>query len=330
VIGIGRIALLSVRMLRYRVALMLWMFMLLGAGAHGGLAHVGWRQLAAALALGCSYIAATTLNDIADQDIDRVNHLRDRGRPLVSGEATAGDLYLVHTIASLLALGAAVLIGRTAVAIISLSLVISFAYSARPLRCSYRTYLAPLVLAIAYVLVPYWLGLVAARAGFGPNDRLLAGALLALFLARINLKDFRDREGDARFGKPTLLLRFGKRVTCLASLATLLLGNVLLLVALRPPLWFAVLLEGFILAIAAMLRRLWAAEDPLAEQVAIGIGAKMGNGLLLVVLCRLVLVAAGASGPDQLVLVVLIAALFAVSFTALLARPQETIIGYKG
>ena len=50
-----------------------------------------------------------------------------------------------------------------------------------------------------------------------------------LFVARIVLKDFRDREGDALYGKPTLLLRFGKDATCAVSLAALLAGNCLLL-----------------------------------------------------------------------------------------------------
>jgi len=40
--------------------------------------------------------------------------------------------------------------------------VVSQAYSAKPVRFSYRTYLAPAALAVAYVLVPYSIGIVAA------------------------------------------------------------------------------------------------------------------------------------------------------------------------
>ncbi|MDP9242097.1 MAG: UbiA family prenyltransferase [Actinomycetota bacterium] len=113
---------------------------------------------------------------------------------------------------------------------------------------------------------------------------LFAGALFSLFVARINLKDFRDREGDARYGKPTLLLRFGKDTTCAVSLAALVAGNVLLLAALRPRFGLALVVEAFIASIAIMLRRLRTADDPRQEQVAIGIGARMGNGLLIGVL----------------------------------------------
>jgi 4-hydroxybenzoate polyprenyltransferase len=326
---IRRLALLSLRMLRYRVAIMLWMFMLLGA-AGGGLARLGWRYALAALALGWGYIAATTLNDIADQDIDRVNHPRDPGRPLVSGEATVRELYLLHVAATLLAVAFAAPLGWAALAIVGLSLLIGHTYSAPPLRFSYRTYLAPLVLAVAYVLVPFWLGLVAAGTGRGPADRPFSLGLVALFLARITLKDFRDREGDARYGKPTLLLRFGKGVTCLVSLTALLLGNLGLLVALRPPPWLTALLEGFALAIAGMLWRLWRADEPHAEQVTIGIGARLGNGLLLIVLSWLVLGSRGAGWPDQVAFALTIALLYAGSTAMLLARPDQAVIGYKG
>ncbi len=66
---------LAVRMLRYRAALTIWMFMLLAVAFHGGLGHLG-PSLWATLALGASYVAATTVNDIADRDIDKINHPR--------------------------------------------------------------------------------------------------------------------------------------------------------------------------------------------------------------------------------------------------------------
>ena len=50
-------------MLRYRVALMVWLFLLLGAASRQELEQLSWRHGLAALALGLSYIAATTEND---------------------------------------------------------------------------------------------------------------------------------------------------------------------------------------------------------------------------------------------------------------------------
>ena len=135
--------------------------------------------------------------------------------------------------------------------------MIGIAYSLRPVRLSYRTYLAPLALAVAYVAVPYLLGAVATGRGLTPATPSLVGALYVLFVARIVLKDFRDREGDALYGKPTLLLRFGKDATCAREpRRAARRQRSLLVLALRPPLGVTLLLELFVGAIAWMLHRL--------------------------------------------------------------------------
>jgi 4-hydroxybenzoate polyprenyltransferase len=325
-----RRARLAVRMLRYRVALMLWLFMLLGAAYEDGLRSFWWGYFWAALALASSYVAATCLNDVADRDIDLVNHPRDQGRPLVTGDATVHDLSVLHRIAAVLTVLAAVPLGWRGLAVVAVSLGIGHAYSLSPVRLSYRTYLAPLVLAVAYVLVPYALGVLAAGRSADLADAVFAAALFALFVARINLKDFRDRAGDALFGKPTLLLRFGKTATCKVSLFALVVGNVLLLAAVRPAPAIGVLFELFVAAVGWMLLVLWRSELPRAEQVAIGLGARMGNGLLVVVLAWLVLTGADATAPEAFGLSAALAVLFGLGFAALVRRPEDAVIGYKG
>ena len=325
-----RRARLAVRMLRYRVALMLWLFMLLGAAFSDGLPSFSWGYVWATFALSSSYVAATCLNDITDQDIDRVNHPRDQARPLVTGDATVRDLSMLHRVAAVLTVVAAVPLGWQGLVVVAVSLGIGHAYSRSPVRLSFGTYLAPLVLAVAYVLVPYALGVLAAGRRATLADAVFASALFALFVARINLKDFRDRAGDALFGKPTLLLRFGKTATCTVSLVALIVGDALLLASVRPVPSVAVLLELFVAAIGWMLLVLWRSELPRAEQVAIGIGARMGNGLLVVVLAWLVLTGAGATAPEAFGLSAALAALFGLGFAALVRRPGEAVIGYKG
>ena len=49
--------------------------------------------------------------------------------------------------------------------------------------------------------------------------------LLPEVVQKIILKDLRDRLGDTRFGKPTLLLRIGKRATCAVSMAGAAVGT---------------------------------------------------------------------------------------------------------
>jgi 1,4-dihydroxy-2-naphthoate polyprenyltransferase len=325
-----RFSLLYVRMLRYRVATMLWMFLLLAAAYREGLSTPSWDYLWSTLALASCYVAATALNDVANRDIDRVNHPRDAGRPLVSGDATERDLLRLHVVAAALALVAALPLGWGGIGVVLVSLAIAVGYSLPPLTLSHRTLFAPFVLAVAYVLVPYTHGLLGADVSFTAKDITFMAALFALFIARIVLKDFRDRDGDARYGKPTLLLRAGKTVTCLASVTALAVGNVLLLLAVRPPAPVAVVLELFICAVAWMLLVLHRAVDRRDEQVAIGIGARMANGVLITTLATLLLDARGATAEEQLGLVSVLAVVFGVSFLTLVARPQDAVLGYKG
>jgi 4-hydroxybenzoate polyprenyltransferase len=325
-----RFLLLYVRMLRYRVATMLWMFLLLAAAYREGLRTPSWDYLWSTIALASCYVAATAINDVADRDIDRVNHPRDAGRPLVSGDANESDLLRLHVAAAALALLAAVPLGWFGIGVVLLSLAVAVAYSLPPLTLSHRTLLAPLVLAVAYVLVPYAHGLLGADVSFTARDLPFAAALFALFIARIVLKDFRDRDGDARYGKPTLLLRAGKRVTCLTSVVALAAGNILLLLAVRPPAPVAVVLELFFCAVAWMLLVLLRSTDRRDEQVAIGIGARMANGVLIATLATLLLEARGATAQEQLGLVSGLALVFGLSFLTLVARPQDAVLGYKG
>jgi 4-hydroxybenzoate polyprenyltransferase len=318
------------RMLRYRVAAMVWTFMLLAPAYRAGLERFAWDYVWAALALASSYVAATSVNDVADRAIDAVNHPRDAGRPLVTGQASERDLYVLHAVAGLLALASASLVGPIALALTALSLAIGWAYSLRPVRLSYRTALAPVALAAAYVVLPYGLGLTAAGIAPAAGDALFAAALVSLFVSRIVLKDFRDRRGDAAYGKPTILLRYGKTATCAASLGALALADALLLGLLRPPLVVALVLQAFVAAITSRLLALWRADDPRAEQLAIGLGARMGNGLLLSVLAWLVLPAHGATAAEASTFSVALAAVFWLGYVAVVARPAEAVIAYKG
>jgi 4-hydroxybenzoate polyprenyltransferase len=173
------------------------------------------------------------------------------------------------------------------------------------------------------------LGLVAAGERPAESDLGLCAALYLLFLARINLKDFRDRDGDRQFNKPTLLLRFGKDRTCLISLVALAAGGIILLANLRPPAAVAVILSLYLVAIGSRLHALWRADDERSEQVAIGLGARAGNGLLISVLTFLLLADSGASPADVTIMIGVVAVLFGVDFVVLVRRPEQIVIGYK-
>jgi len=79
-----------------------------------------------------------------------------------------------------------------------------------------------------------------------------------------------------------------------------------------------------------MLRRLHRARDTREEQVAIGLGARLGNGILLCLLAWLVLGGEDASDATRAAFTCALAALFLASTAALAARPERVVIGYKG
>lgn len=317
-------------MLRYRAAVMIWLFMLLGVARHGGLDDLGVGHVAALVALACSYIAATSVNDIADQDLDRVNHPADPGRPLVTGDASERDLWIVYGGAGSAALAAAALAGSSAVAILLLGLLLGFIYSMPPPAVSYRTYLSPLLLAVAYVAIPYSLGVVSSGAVPDGSDALPLAALGALFLARIVLKDFRDSVGDVLYGRRTLLQRYGRVGVCRVSMACLLLADLLLVAALLAPVGVVVALQCFFIAIGRMLWQVESAATRHREQVAIGIGARLGNGLLILVLGIWALQTTDASTAEAVLFAWTLTGVFALNVAGLMARPDEVLIGYKG
>jgi 4-hydroxybenzoate polyprenyltransferase len=319
------------RLLRYRVAVMIILFMLLGAAWHQGQTTIDRSVVLMILALASSYVGATSVNDIADKEIDEINHPGDQGRPLVTGAARSADLWMIFGASSVLAVALPLAISPAAAGIMGLSLVIGVLYSLPPLKLSYRTFLAPLTLALAYVGIPYWAGVVVGGGRLQIFDLPLMAALYLLFAGRIVLKDFRDREGDAAYGKPTFLLKYGKRATCLVSTGAICAGDALLVAALAERWWWvAALLQPYVASIMLMLYRLYRVHSRREEQLAIGVGARMGNGLLATLLGILILANHGADWITQLTFSLALMAFYMLAFIDFLRHPDQAVIGYKG
>ncbi len=327
----AKILRLYILMLRYRVAIMLAIFFLIGASARSGLSEFKTSYLFGILALFFSFIAATSINDISDKDIDKINHPGVKGRPLVTGEATEKDLYLVHISAGILAILFGLLINLEGALIMTSSLIINYIYSAKPFRISYKTHFAPLLLTVAYVLVPFLLGFQASNSNFIWNqDGFFVLSLMLMFGGRLILKDLRDRKGDSLYGKPTFLLKYGKTATCLASLALVFSGNLLLFWSFHEPWLLKLLLEPYFLAIYFLLYRLWLLPEGEMEQSAIAIAAKMGNGVLLSILGIQILNAYYFPSSYYYGFVFSLLVMFFSVFLSLLSNPKYASIGYKG
>jgi 4-hydroxybenzoate polyprenyltransferase len=297
-------------MLRYRAASLLILFFLLAAALHGRLQAMRWELVAGMAVLICSYIVATCLNDVFDYEVDRVNHPTAKERPLVTGAATVRELVALAVILAVVAIIIAALIGPLAVAAVAVSLIINVLYSAPPVRLCSRALAAAPVLAFAYVAVPYAIGLASAGVLPGAVDVRTVLAFMVLFAGRMLLKDFRDRRGDAMFGKRTFLLAYGKGSTVLTVCACVVAGDAILLTALPANAFLIVALESFFAAIVFELYRL-SREDDLVH---IARGARMGNAVVLTWLGYALLSTSGAASTELGVFVIAIAALFWVSY----------------
>jgi len=325
-----KIAKLFWRLLRYRVAIMLILFLLLSLSLHQKLTYNPILIILACISLALSYVSATSINDIADAKIDAINHPNSVGRPLITGEGKKKDLIKVFIIASVASMVMAAFVNWWALLIISCSILINILYSLPPVRLSYRTFLAPLVLGVAYVGIPYSLGLAISSSSVRSNDLLWLFGLYVMFIGRIILKDFRDRKGDAKFKKPTFLLRFGKDATCIFSYLGVVIGGSAIIWLTHNTIWLAIITALFLVAILVMIRRLQLAPEGQQEQLSIGVGAKMGNGLLITLLCVFALRQSGVNNETQAIIAGILAFIFFVNYFVFLRKPEAAIIGYKG
>jgi 4-hydroxybenzoate polyprenyltransferase len=317
-------------MLRYRVASLLLPFFLLAPALHGRLGEFRWTYVLGVVALCASYVVATCLNDVFDLEVDRINHPGAPDRPLVTGAATPRQLLMLAAVVAAVAVAAAATIGSVAVAIILASLALNLAYSVPPVRLCSRPIAAPVVLGLAYVALPYLLGLAASGGAPDTYDLHVLACFVVLFTGRMLLKDFRDRRGDAAFGKRTFLLAFGKGATLAAVLACVVVGDALLVTVLPVHPFLIAATETYFVAIVVQLYRLRQAVDTDTERFAIALGARMGNAVVLTLLGFVLLAGAGAGAPEEGAFVIVLAAIFWFAFLYVSSRPQAALAAYRG
>jgi len=322
-----RLLQLAARMTRYRSTLTLVTFLLAGAAWHRPDAPLTVPLGLAALALAATYASLTSLNDLADERIDRLNLRGHADRPLVAATASRRDLALL----AIAAAGAGIACGAIASPLVGALVLGSVAcyaqYSLPPLRVSHRPVLTPFFLALGYAALPYAIGVIVTGDGLGARDALLLPALCCLFLSRIVLKDLRDRRGDAAAGKPTFLLRFGKPATCALSAAALAAGSALLLGALRELPLLAAGTLPFLAGLAVLQLRLARATALLDEVLLVGLGARLGNGLLLMLLGEVLLRAQGAEVAAQVALYAIAAGVHGFALISYLRDPGSFVFG---
>lgn len=323
---------LFIHMTRYRSALVLVLFMMLSLLIHNdtGRSLFSWQATIMGLCLVLVYTCATCVNDLADWKIDAINLGGHADRPLVTGENTRRELVVLAVLCAIVALALAGFIGTIAVGVVTIGLILNTIYSLRPFQVSHRALLTPFYLAFCYVFTAYGGGYAVASAHNNLTFNVTYFvAFYLLFLGRISLKDFRDRKGDAAVGKPTLILKYGKRMVTLLSTAALMSGSSVLIVATwsYPFVW--VVIAVFTIFLLTVEYKLWKSKKELLELLSVGYGARIGNGLLFAVLGTLLLTMQHAQISDIMLFYILLIGMYSWMFWQYIQSPELFYFGKR-
>ncbi len=164
------------------------------------------KILLAAFSAALTAGAGNIINDIYDEEADKINHPE---RPLAEGIITIKNTWIEYFILTLLAVAASSFINQTALAIVILTSVLLYLYSARLKKI-------PL---LGNITVAYLTGLAFIFGGISVNN--VRGAFIpATFAFFINfirelIKDMDDIEGDTKVGLQTFPKKFGMKASIL-------------------------------------------------------------------------------------------------------------------
>lgn len=159
------------------------------------------------LIIALCYGIVVIINDIADYKIDQANH---RDLPLVNSSLSNSGLKQLFIILATTTLGLLLFLPPIYSYVAALYCLIGWAYSCPPFKLSYRGLLAPLTLGLYYAVIPFqtaWQeGGGDFQAGLG-----ISITLLLFSVAYLLYKDFKDVNGDRKFGKHTPLVLYGEK-----------------------------------------------------------------------------------------------------------------------
>lgn len=182
-----------------------------GVLAQGRFAIPGMLRLAMLSAIGLG-AAGNVANDIADQEIDRVNR---PGRPLVNGGLSVNVAVIVGGLLGGAGLLAAWLVDMRVFALGLAALAVMLVYSPLLKRHGIAGNLAVAVVAS----VPLIYGAMAV--GWWRAGLVASGLAAILHFAREIVKDLEDVSGDAALGRRTIPIVFGRETAFLIAAATL-------------------------------------------------------------------------------------------------------------
>jgi chlorophyll/bacteriochlorophyll a synthase len=246
-----------------------------GAAASG---QFRWTPAEVLASLACMVMSGPllagytqTINDYYDREIDAIN---EPYRPIPSGAIPLGQVKL--QIIVLLLAGLAVAWGldrwagheRPVLLLLALfGSLISYIYSAPPLKLKQNGWLGNYALGASYIALPWWAG----QALFGQLTWTTALLTLAYSLAGLGIavvNDFKSVEGDRALGLQSLPVVFGVQRASWIS-AAMIDGFQLLMVAVLIAIGqhFAAVLLVLLIVPQVTFQDIWLLRDPIAFDV---------------------------------------------------------------
>lgn len=188
--------------------------------------QVLWPILVAAVSATILNAASNILNQYFDLEIDRINK---PDRPLPSGKVVVKDALIFMFILYALAIGLAWLVpNKQYLAIVMLTVFVTYAYSGPPFRTKRFGLLANLTMAIprgGLLVVAAW---SAVRSVYMPEPWILGGVFFLFILGASTTKDFSDIEGDIAGGCRTLPIILGVKQAAIAITPSFIIPFILL------------------------------------------------------------------------------------------------------
>ncbi|MCD4689847.1 UbiA family prenyltransferase [bacterium] len=176
------------------------------------------------LAVLLAFQASVNLNDLFDEESDRIVNAR---RPLVEGAVARRDVAIVAAVLTLGALLVALNVKYSTFLLMLLTLALSLAYSAPPIRLKRIPLISNLSLGLISLLVCMTgFSAFAEERAFALFPPRLAWLIVLSFGLGFAAKDIKDRKGDGATGVITLPVLLGERAGRIATAVLVLAGYV--------------------------------------------------------------------------------------------------------
>lgn len=275
---------LFITMLRLRVSMILVIFFFIGAFFSTNVHDLSFKIIIGAFALIVSYGSATCFNDLADVEADKINLKGTKDRLLANNKVNKRTLIIMGMISGASSIILSIFLGKIPFVLMIIIFLININYSLPPIRISFRTALVPFFLSLGYSVLPFLIGYFAFTNSINGHGLILVAGLYFLFIARISLKDFRDRKGDKAVGKQTILLKFGKNTVLLLSSTSLVIGVILTLFGSGANFSVGICMIVLMLMSSFFLLNLFRSTKLEDELLSIGLAARFGNAAIILLL----------------------------------------------